>query len=468
MNRREFLATSGTTALMGAVAGHGVLPGVLQSGGALPGSVPLRAPRPADYALRIAPVTLELAPGKTVRTIAYNGSVPGPVLRMRQGVPVTVDVLNDTGADEFVHWHGLHIPSAVDGAAQEGTPPVPAHGHVSYTFTPNPPGTRWYHSHTFAGKNFNRSTYTGQFGFLIIDAPGDPGRHDQELFLALHDWGGYITGGDDGFEMVGYRYASINGRLLGFADPIRVREGERVLVRVLNASASEPHWLVLPGHRFSVLALDGNPVPNPASVEQLLLYPGERVDAIVEMNRPGVWILGEPRDDARKAGLGVVVEYAGRQGPPQWVTPAALTWDYLVFARQPDEAPAVADAADIQRIPLTFRSVFRGHGDFEYWSINDKVYPRTDPVALQEGRRYRMVLDNQSTEDHPLHLHRHTFEVTKYAGTVTAGVEKDVVTVPAHGVVEADFTAGAPGTSLFHCHLQDHMDAGFMTVFDCA
>ncbi len=465
MNRRDFLATSGATALSGSLA---TLAGFDRTTGAAPGPAVLRrVPRraPADYTLRIAPLKLELAPGKVVHTVAYNGAVPGPVLRLKHGASVTVDVVNDSADEEFVHWHGLAIPADVDGSMEEGSPSIPARGRRSYTFTPDPPGTRWYHSHLFAGKNFNRSTYTGQFGFLMVDAPGEPGRFDQEIFLALHDWDGFITGGDDGFEMVGYRYSSINGRLLGADEPIRVREGERVLVRVLNASASEAHSLSFPGHRFTVQALDGNPVPTPVAVEVLTLQPGERIDALVEMDTPGVWILGEPADGFRKAGMGVVVEYAGRQGAPQWAAPKSVAWDYRLFADQ-NPAPR-AEEGRIERIPLQIRSVFRGHGDFEHWSINGKLYPKTDLIPLTSGSRYRLALDNPSTEDHPIHLHRHTFELTKYSGVPTSGVRKDVVTLPAHGTIEVDFTAGPPGKALFHCHLQDHMDAGFMTLFDC-
>jgi FtsP/CotA-like multicopper oxidase with cupredoxin domain len=471
MNRRDFLAASGSAALLGPLGKIARVPHVPllgPTGGARRAQEtlvrPIRGAR-ADYTLRIAPLKLELAPGRVVRTVAYNGGVPGPVLRVKKGVPVTVDVVNDTGDDEFVHWHGLEIPSDVDGAMEEGSPPIPSHGSRSYTFTPDPAGTRWYHSHLFAGRNFNRSTYTGQFGFLMVDAPDEPGRFDQEVFLAVHDWDGFVTGGDDGFEMVGYRYASINGRLLGSDDPIRVREGGRLLVHVLNASASEAHWLSFPGHRFTIQALDGNTVPSPADVETLRLEPGERVDATVEMNAPGVWILGEARDEVRRMGLGVVVEYAGRQGPPKWIAPKSIELDYRTFGRAP--AARSTDDRLPENIPLLIRSVFRGHGDFEHWSLNGKQYPHTDVPQLVHGSRYRLVMENQSTEDHPVHLHRHTFELTKYNGTPTAGVLKDVVTIPAHGEVEVDFTAGPAGKTLFHCHLQDHMDAGFMMLFEC-
>ncbi len=354
-----------------------------------------------------------------MRTIAYNGAVPGPILRLREGVPVTIEVINDTDKPDLVHWHGLHVSAETDGAMEQGSPPVAARGRQRYTFAPTPVGTRWYHSHMFAGRDLSRSAYSGQFGFLIVDAARDPGRFDQEVFLAMHDWDPYITGSDDGYQTVGYTASSINGRLLGFDEPIRVREGERVLMRILNASASEPHWLALPGHRFTVVALDGNAVPNVASVDQLRLDPGERVDAIVEMTSPGIWVLGEPRDEMRKRGLGAVVEYAGRQGPPQWIAHPAPDWSYLTFGHAP---VAGAEPTGIERIPLVIRSEFRGHGAFEYWSINGNVYPKAATVRLREGKRYRLVLDNQSAEDHPIHLHRHIVELVSVGGVPTAGV----------------------------------------------
>ena len=105
---------------------------------------------------------------------------------------------------------------------------------------------------------------------------------------------------------------SINDKMLGAGDPLRVQPGQRVLMHLLNASAAQIHRVALPGHKFQVIALDGNPVPTPQPVEVIEIAPGERVDAIVEMNNPGVWILGEIRDVARQSGMGIVVEYANQ------------------------------------------------------------------------------------------------------------------------------------------------------------
>lgn len=419
--------------------------------------------QPADVTLEIAPLRLEIAPGKIVSTIAYNGQAPGPLIRWPEGKPIAIDVHNRTSDEEIVHWHGLHIPSSEDGAMEEGSPMIPANATHRYQFTPQPAGFRWYHTHTPARHNLKKGLYTGQFGCFYIDPRQNPGAYDQEIFLTLHDWRAYMGGGSDASMDVVYDYATINGRMLGHAEPIRVRPGERVLLHILNASATLTHWLEFGAHRFNVIAMDGNPVPTPTAVSALRLAPAERIDAIVEMNHPGVWILGERQEDLRKAGMGVVVEYAGQTGPPTWVNQPETPWDYRVFANQ----SATAQEPEI-RIPLTFEAKFHGHGEFDFWTINGKSYPHTEAIALHQGKRYRLVMANKSNDDHPVHLHRHTFEVTSLEGKPLSGLHKDVVVVKANSEAAVDFTASNPGPTLFHCHQQSHMDFGFMMLFQYA
>src|SRR5580692_3331289 len=143
---------------------------------------------PADITLRIGPVTFDVAHGKTISTTGYNGSVPGPLIRLREGVPVTVDLFNDLDAPELVHWHGQIIPAEVDGAEEENSLMVPAHGHLRYRLTPGPSGARWVHSHVMAGSDVSRGVYTGQFAFVYIEPRNNPGQYDQELFLAAHEF----------------------------------------------------------------------------------------------------------------------------------------------------------------------------------------------------------------------------------------------------------------------------------------
>ncbi len=187
MKRRDCIKLGGAAAI-GAGAAK-LLPAQRQSGMPMQGTsaAPPEGSK-ADFTLQIAPVALELAPNRIISTIGYNGTCPGPLLRMKEGVPVTVDVINETDTPEFVHWHGLFVPAEVDGAEEEGTPPVPPNGRRRYQFTPKPAGTRWYHSHAMAGADLHKGTYTGQFGFLMVDSGKDPGRYDQEVFLALRDW----------------------------------------------------------------------------------------------------------------------------------------------------------------------------------------------------------------------------------------------------------------------------------------
>src|SRR5215813_3853686 len=123
MKRRDLLKLGGMAL---AQAGIVRLPLLTQEGMAKPSVAD--SSEKADYTLRIAPVTVELDRSHILSTIGYNGTAPGPVLRMKAGKPVTVDVINDTDTPEFVHWHGMLIPPELDGTAEEGSPVVSPHG----------------------------------------------------------------------------------------------------------------------------------------------------------------------------------------------------------------------------------------------------------------------------------------------------------------------------------------------------
>jgi FtsP/CotA-like multicopper oxidase with cupredoxin domain len=420
----------------------------------------------AGFTLEIAPYLVEASPKHRFHTLAYNGQVPGPLLRLKQGREVTIDVHNRSPDAEIVHFHGLFLPPAIDGAMEEGSPMIPPGGSARYTFSPDPAGFRWFHTHTFAGGDLRKGQYGGQHGFMMIDPAEGPANaaYDREIFLALHDWGGREMVSADGSAMPEYDAATINGKMLGYGDPVQVRQGERILMHLLNSSPTEVHWIALAGHSFKVVALDGNDVPRPQTVPMLRLAPAERVSAIVEMNAPGAWVLGEVRKHVQAAGMGILIEYAGAGGTPRWDQPVSLTWDYAQFAGA-GESTRPADPDAIVEIPLTFDSKFEGHGNPEIWRINGKSYPDTESPVLERDRRYRLVMKNLSTDDHPIHLHRHTFEVTQLGDSTMRGLMKDVVLVPAKSTSTVEFVASHPGNTLFHCHQQDHMDRGFMMVF---
>ncbi len=266
-----------------------------------------------------------------------------------------------------------------------------------------------------------------------------------------------------GFE-VGYGSFTINGRMLGSGEPIRVKPGERVLFHVLNGSATEIRSLALPGHTFTVVAVDGNPIPKPVSVPGLWLGTGERVSAIVEMNHAGIWIMGDMANDDREHGMGTVVEYAGQKGKPQWAAPKPFHWNYAQFGNSGAQVPAPD-----QVFEMTFAKQNAAEGGFNRWTINDAAFAENymQPMfRVKQGKRYRLRMRNASDDIHPIHLHRHSFELTRVAGQATSGVIKDVVMVGGYQEMEIDFVADNPGLTLFHCHQQLHMDFGFMALFE--
>jgi FtsP/CotA-like multicopper oxidase with cupredoxin domain len=383
----------------------------------------------------------------------------------------------------------LIVPPDVDGAAEEKSLVVPAQGHLRYRLTPQPSGARFVHSHVMPMSDLNRGTYTGQFGFVYIEPKTNPGQYDREVFLATHEWEPFFTTEEEmddpditpaekarkqeqdknskpnGWE-IGYQRFSINGKALGHGEPVRVKEGERVLFHILNGSATESIELALAGHLFQVVALDGNPVPTPTDVPVLWLGTAERISAIVEMQHPGVWVLGDLDNDDRKHGMGVVVEYAGQSGEPKWEKPKPFQWDYSAFGN-PSTAPAAVDET-IEMLIVKNNAALDG---FNQWTLNGEAFSMASmkPMyTVHQGRRYRLKFRNASDDIHPLHLHRHSFELTRIAGKATSGVMKDVVMLGGFQEAEFDFVADNPGLTLFHCHQQLHMDFGFMALFKYA
>lgn len=498
VDRRDLLRLGGAAVLASAVGS----PAAAQTSEHRPmappaSSEPAPSGEPADHTLRIATGLVELGPETIVSTRLYNGQFPGPLLRFTEGKRVVVDIHNDTDTPEQLHWHGQFVPVDVDGAAEEGTPFIPARGMRRIAFTPGPAGFRFYHTHVLAGADLSAGLYSGQVGPAYIEPRHEPGAYDREVFLTLKEFVPYLNrtempmdflaptdrlprlreaartleletlqqGGQQGYELA-YSFFAINGRMLGHGEPIRVKPGERLLLHVLNASATEVRSLALPGHVFKIVALDGNPVPRQPEVPVLWLGNGERVSAIVEMKRPGVWVLGDTSDEDRGRGMGIVVEYAGRKDKPQWRAPKPFRWDYRLFgSSQPSTAAPVDETLEV-----TFAARPGVRDGFSEFTINNVAFSmaKMNPMfRLVRGRRYRLHMLNATDDVHPIHLHRHSFELTNVAAAPTSGVIKDVAMIGAFQEMSIDFTADQLGPSLFHCHMQHHMDFGFMALFDC-
>ncbi len=346
------------------------------------------------------------------------------------------------------------------------------------------------------GADLRAGQYGGQVGPVYIEPAHEPGAYDREVFLVLKEFDPAFSRGGDmpmdflspatvdpalqaqgestmkaslakgqphGYE-VGYASFSINGRMLGHGEPIRVKPNERVLFHVVNGSATEIRSLALPGHTFEVVALDGNPLPAPVEVPVLWLGTAERISAIVHMTRPGVWILGDVGED-RDNGMGIVVEYAGAAGKPVWTAPPPFKWDYARFGRSGWTPPSIDET-----IEMVFTKDNAALDGFNQWRINGTAFSMETKQPLfqvRQGARYRVRMKNATDDIHPIHLHRQSFEIVSIAGRPVGGLVKDVAMLNGYQTMEVDFTANAAGLSLFHCHAQLHMDFGFMALFDC-
>jgi FtsP/CotA-like multicopper oxidase with cupredoxin domain len=495
MDRRKFIKSAGlalpVTGLL--KSGTMVLISSGRSGSKMPALAQAMRDEPADYTIHIGIGLIEVGPQQILSTTTYNGQFPGPLLRFKEEQRTVVDIYNDTDKPEQFHWHGQVVPVDVDGAAEEGTPYIPANGMRREVFIPKPAGLRFYHSHLTAGADLSAGQYSGQVGPVYIEPAKPTAHYDREEFIVLKEFDPYFMRGGDmamdflagqtipelkaiqekaekmapgtakGFE-VSYKIFTVNGRKLGHGNPVDVKYGEHILFHILNGSATEIRSLALPGHRFKVIELDGNAVPNPTEVPVLWIGTAERISAIVEMKNPGVWIMGDLADDDRGNGMGIVIRYENHKGKPQWVTPKPFIWDYAVFgnhhvkAAEPDEI-----------IKMIFAKQQAADKGFNRWTINGVAFNmmNMEPMFhIKEGKRYRLQMRNASDDIHPMHLHRHSFELTKIAGKHTSGIMKDVVMLGGFQEMEVDFIANNPGLTLFHCHMQLHMDFGFMALFD--
>jgi FtsP/CotA-like multicopper oxidase with cupredoxin domain len=425
-------------------------------------SVPGGAQTQPHLTLHVREARVELAPGKVITTTTYNGVFPGPIIRATVGHHIIVDVNNATAEFERLHWQGQAGPTDPPG--------VPAGGSNRLGFTAARSGLFFYHSDTIAASDLNAGLYSGQVGLILVEPRHHAGDFDREVFLVLKEFEPYLQRRQHGWE-VGYKAFTVNGRMLGHAEPVRVNAGERVLFHVLNASATETRRLALPGHTFEVVGLDGYPVPTPTHVTTLQAGPAERVSAVVTMNQPGVWILGELADDDRERGMGTVVEYAGRGGEPTWRKPTTSHWDYTRFG----QVHRRARADETVDVVLSRRSASRG--GFKRWSLNGAELTVQDPapgLQLRSGTRYRLRIHNasddacpielrQSEHADPTELHASRLELVALAGRPTGSLFKDVILLRAGERAEVEFVAGNVGCALLQSSQRLYRDFGLMT-----
>ncbi|MEW6635609.1 MAG: multicopper oxidase family protein, partial [Actinomycetota bacterium] len=290
LSRRRFLGVASMTAGALALGGCGLLSGDRRG---LPGSPRIRKTgKTREYILRAAPLEFE-AGDRRLSTWGYEGGVPGPEIRLKEGDTLRVRLRNALPENTTIHWHGLPVPNAMDGVPDVTQEPVMPGEEFVYEFVVPVAGTYIYHSHV--GLQLDR----GLYGPLIVEPAKEELDYDREHVLALDDWldgagatpeealeqlrnsGGMMQGGRGMAGTLGYPLYLVNGRAPEDPATLKVRRGERVRLRLVNPSAETVFRFAAAGHRLTVTHADGQPV-EPVTVEALRIGMGERYDAILE------------------------------------------------------------------------------------------------------------------------------------------------------------------------------------------
>jgi len=240
-----------------------------------------------EYRLNAEPNTVNLTGNGHPDTAvwAYDGTVPGPEIRVRQGEPIRVVVGNKLDEATTVHWHGIRLPNAMDGVPGLTQKPIRSGESFVYEFTPPDAGTFWYHPHADTLQQLGR----GLAGPLIVEE-SEPVAVDRDLLWFIEDWRldeeGQITPGFGNRMEAGMsgrigNTVTINGRV---PDRVSVKAGERVRVRIVNAALARIIALRFQGHQPVVIANDGQPCdPHPPEGGRLILGPAMRADVIIDM-----------------------------------------------------------------------------------------------------------------------------------------------------------------------------------------
>jgi FtsP/CotA-like multicopper oxidase with cupredoxin domain len=487
--RRRVLAGAIALPFAGACApmARGVLPVPASLCGAPAPAVDRTDEASARYRLSVGGAMQRLLPEPSPPSAiwGYNGGHPGPLLRARQGelLPVLVD--NRLEVATTVHWHGLRLHNAMDGVPYVTESPIAPGARALYTLLCRDAGTYWYHPHLRTEEQMVR----GLAGAIVVDEPTPP-EVDHDLVWVIADWllaGDATLRGDfdDVRDMshagrIGNR-VTLNGRLAMFRDgdpdPIRVRPGARVRLRLLNAASARIFQFAFAssaGFDARIVAFDGHPCP-PHSIpgEGLALAPAQRVDLMFDMPDGDLRIddIQEPRRRYTLRGLRA-------QGPAVPRRP--------VIAALPPNPWLEPDLARAREVGVRFEGGARGGltsarvGDRTVgaqelvdrynmaWTVNGvaaRDHEHSPFLSVACGDTVLLRMRNDTLWPHPIHLHGFHFQVLAIDGRPPPQrTVRDTVLMAPMSSVDLAFVADSPGTWMFHCHILQHQAGGMLTT----
>ncbi|WP_018131869.1 multicopper oxidase family protein [Effusibacillus pohliae] len=455
---------------------------------------------------------IKLKQGTEVEAWTYNGTAPGPQIRVTQGDKLRVILKNDLPEPTSIHWHGYPVPNDMDGIPGVTQNAVKPGESFTYEFTATVPGTYWYHSH----QNSVEQEDKGLYGSLVVEPKSPTARYDKDVTLVLDEWmtgmdhskmgmgngnmsgmdhgnmnmgggnmsgmnhgnmsmGGNMSGNSGGSGQTGsemshdammkqmYNVFTVNGAAGKMIQPIEVKPGERVKLRFVNAGF-QTHLIHLHDQSFTITDTDGQPIQDPAPVTNQLLAiaPGERYDLEFTASDKGFWI-DDHADSPAAADIQIPVKIAG--GDNQSSLSSAKDAKLPVIDMTAYGKKTNADGRKYNKaFTMELNNVKTQSGE-EVYTINGKTFPDTAPLSVEKGDWVKVTFVNRGTVDHPMHLHGHFFRVVTKNGQPVQGspLLKDTLNVRPGEKYEVEFLADNPGQWMFHCHDLHHASAGMVT-----
>jgi FtsP/CotA-like multicopper oxidase with cupredoxin domain len=414
------------------------------------------SPDVLEFDLEAAEATKVYGGNPPTRVWAYNGSVPGPLLEAKVGDRLIARFTNRLPEPTTIHWHGIRLPTGMDGSPMV-TPPISPGSGFRYEFTLKDAGLYWFHPHVRSDLQVQR----GLYGALVVRSPEEP-RVDEERILVLDDVRLKADGSlaeylDDEAKMMGREGNTllVNGVE---APELRFRPGALARLRLVNAANGRFFHLRIPGLTWRVIGGDGGFLPRPRDAERVLLAPGERLDLLVRLPRTAgtldLW--NEPYERGHES----IHEPAKRVAS-------------LVLAGAPvvEELPMPEAFAEIERLPakdasfaLRFDERFTPEGELLF-TVNGEAHPDVPPVMVENGSIHGFDVFNDSDMDHPFHLHGFFFQVLSRNGVPEppeALQNKDTILLPAKGSLRLVSRFDEPGMWMYHCHILEHAEHGMM------
>lgn len=408
---------------------------------------------PVEYDLIAAPASLQILPGKTSAGLAFNGGMPAPVLRGKQGQPMRIRLHNQLSEPTTLHWHGLRVPVNMDGVPGPSQQPVPPGATFTYEFTPPDAGTFWYHPHMNSIEQMGK----GLTGGLIVEEAEAPA-FDQDLLLMIRNW---QLNADGSFGPLSIkRYAarqgtpgqtfSVNGSTRA---EFRIPAGASTRIRMVNTDITWHYDLSLEGVDAQFLALDAHPV-QPRSFDGYLLGPGMRLDlGLIAPPTPGKTFVLKHREQM------LARFYVDEPiGPARTALPALLP--------NPVSEPDLANA-EPYFFSFEWDAATDDQGRALFWNLKGPKAQRpaycTNAnllASLELGKSYVFSLRNNTQYPHPIHLHGHAFKVLDSNKRTVIPHFADTVILQKQEQMRIAFVADNPGVWMFHCHVIEHMAMG--------